>query len=124
MNILDRMHKEVLERIIELKDKHNLSDKEFGVQSGMGEKAIDNWKRGNSASFMKRLDEIAKFFDVTTEYLLGSEQKNKPDAKSDELNDAERRLLFAFRNLSDNERDMLLRAAGIDPDHIKKEDMK
>jgi len=100
MNILDKMHKEVLERIIELKDKRNLSDKEFGVQSGMGEKAIDNWKRGNSASFMKRLDEIAKFFDVTTEYLLGNEQKNKPAAKSDELSPQDRKIIDLIQSLS------------------------
>lgn len=85
MKPLDILRKNVLETILNLKDSRKLSDKEFGIKTGLGEKAIDNWKRGNSASYMKHLDEIASYFGVSTDYLLGNEQKNKPDAISAEL---------------------------------------
>ena len=85
MKVLDKMHKEVLERILALKEKHNLSDKEFGIKAGVGEKAIDNWKRGLSASYMKKLDILANFFNVSTDYLLtGNGQKEKPPVNGDE----------------------------------------
>lgn len=48
---------------------------------------ISEWKRGKTRSYTEHLSEIAKFLDVTTDYLLGNEQKNKPAAESDELND-------------------------------------
>lgn len=53
-----------------------------------------------------------------------NEQKNKPVAKSDRLSESEKKLLLAFRALNEGGRDMILRAAGVDPDSIGQEDLK
>jgi repressor LexA len=105
MKQLDKIHKNVLDRIIYLKDKHNLTDKEFGIKAGVGEKAIDNWKRGLSASYMKKLDMIADFFNVSVDYLLyGNEQKNSPSDESKRLSEIENKIIAIYRTLPEEKK--------------------
>lgn len=111
MKSLDRLHKETLFRILKLKDQRNLSDRDFGIQSGMGEKAIDNWKRGNSASFMKKLDSIASFFGVTTAYLLGTEQKEKLSTEAESLSDIDREILRIYHSLPESKKKAFMTVA-------------
>lgn len=85
MNEIDRINKEVLYNILNLKNGKNLSDVQFCKEFGINSKTLDNWKRGKSKSYMNMLEILSAYFQVSTGYLLGNEQKNKPTTESDEL---------------------------------------
>lgn len=61
---------DTLQRITELIGKHYPSDASFEDALGVKRKTIDNWKRGRSSSYMKKLVEIAKLLQTTSAYLL------------------------------------------------------
>ena len=71
-----------LELILELIRKKSESHAQFEKDINVKPKTVDGWKRGNSKSYLKILPEIAAYFNVTTDYLLGndtSDTKNPPD---------------------------------------------
>lgn len=81
---------------------------------------ITRWKNGTVPNG-ETISKLAAYFGVTTDYLLGNKQKNKPTSNNaDELrlNEKEKELLLAFRNLNGPGREMILRAAGVDIDRI------
>jgi transcriptional regulator with XRE-family HTH domain len=120
MKILDEMHRNVLKRILELKDKNNYSDAEFGRVTGLGEKAIDNWKRGASTSYMKNLDKLADFFNVSSHYLLygniidlsefQSENKIDIDTILKQLEDPQVATVFNGTPMSNTAKAMLIKS--------------
>ena len=56
------------------------------TESGVGKDFFYNVRKGKMPSIDK-VAKLANFLGVTTDYLLGNEQKNKPDAERDELID-------------------------------------
>jgi transcriptional regulator with XRE-family HTH domain len=101
MKILDEMQQNVLNRILELKDKNNYSDREFGIKSGLGEKVIDNWKRGASTSYMKNLDKLADFFNVSSHYLLYGNIIDLSEFQSENKIDISKKLDTILKQLED-----------------------
>lgn len=71
LNVFSEKYKEVLERIMNLKTEKGLSDLSLERELGIKKKTIDSWKRGNSKSFLKMIPEIADYFNVSADYLLG-----------------------------------------------------
>jgi len=115
---------ETLDKLLDLlRDKHIPKGK-FLADLGFDRSALSEWVKGRHKSYMKRLPDIAAYFGVSLDWLAGNEQKNKPSDNFGELSQAEIDLLHAFRKLNDNGQDMILRAAGVDPDSIKPEDKK
>lgn len=45
--------------------------------------AFSNWKSGRNKSYLRYLPNIAEFFNVTVDYLLGKEEIKKEPAKLD-----------------------------------------
>ena len=62
--------------------------------------AYSNWKQGRSKSYLKRIDEIAEFLEVSPEYLLRGID-NREDAE-DAGGAAEDEMIRIFRQLSEN----------------------
>ncbi len=58
------------------------SDASFEAAADLKPKTVDSWKRGKSASYLKMLPKLSELFGVTTDYLLGNEQKKKPSAEA------------------------------------------
>ena len=114
---------DTLNIIIRLISKNYSGDAAFELAAGLKPKTVDSWKRGNSKGFLKILPKLSELFNVSTDYLLGNDQKNKPSPEEDGLTDSERLLLERFRKLTDVEQDMMLRAARSESDRMKKEDM-
>ena len=71
---------DALTRILMLLDEKNIQQKELSDYLGLSKCAMTGWKNGNNNSYMKHLPEIADFFGVSTDYLLGRET---PAAKND-----------------------------------------
>lgn len=80
---------EVLTRILALLDEKHIQQKKLSDYLGLSKCAMTGWKNGNNNSYMKYLPQIAEFFGVSVEYLLGketpSEESNFTYALYDEL---------------------------------------
>ena len=89
-----------LEKIIDLKEKRFASDRAFEKAMGLKPKTVDSWKRGNSKGYLKYLPEISKIFNVSADYLLGNEQKEKPFSEEESLSDLDKNFLNKIRKLN------------------------
>lgn len=61
------------ERLRELRNDKNLSTKKLGELTGFGNSTISRWETGVNDITSDNLIVLAKFFGVTTDYLLGLE---------------------------------------------------
>lgn len=61
-----------LDKIIELLEKQNRQQKELTDYLGVEKSTFSAWKNGKSASYKKYLPEIAKFFSITVDELIGN----------------------------------------------------
>ena len=77
-----------LEMIIKLLKQQNKKQKDLTDYLGLTKNTFTNWKGGTSESYKKHLPQIAEFFNVSVDYLLGKEKS--PTANSDET------LMFAL----------------------------
>lgn len=64
-----------LNKILELLEKNNVKQKDLTDYLGISKNAFTNWKGGYSNSYTKYLPQIAEFFNVSIDYLVGRENK-------------------------------------------------
>ena len=74
---------DTLSIISQLLIERNVSQQELCAHLGVGKQAFTNWKSGHTQSYKKYLPQIAEFFNVSVDYLLGKQEK--PSAESEEL---------------------------------------
>ena len=65
-----------LNKILELVDKNNIKQKDLTDYLGISKNAFTNWKGGFSQSYNKYLPQIAEFFNVSIDYLVGRDDEN------------------------------------------------
>lgn len=63
---------EVLTRILKLIDENNTDQKDLATALGLKKQSISEWKAGRTKSYKKYIGQIADYFGVTTDYLLGN----------------------------------------------------
>ena len=63
--------KNYLERLNELRKSKQISQKELANILGTTNSSIYDWECGRAQPDLKTLINIAKYFEVTTDYLLG-----------------------------------------------------
>lgn len=78
---------ETLKRILELNNSKGNDDKTFELELKLKPKTVNNWKRGLSEGYMKMLPQIADYFDVSVDYLLG--RTDSPSRESAEIDENE-----------------------------------
>ena len=61
------------ERLKELKQETGLSNMKIGKAIGVGDTTICRWENGKADIKSKELVKLAKFFGVSTDYLVGLE---------------------------------------------------
>ena len=61
----------ISDRIKELRNEKHISQKMLAEQIGVSQKAIDFWEKGINEPKASYIIRLAKFFNVTTDYLLG-----------------------------------------------------
>ncbi|MBO4130990.1 helix-turn-helix transcriptional regulator [Streptococcus suis] len=90
------------DRIKELAQKRGLSINSLEEKLGYSRNTIYAIKRNQPGS--EKLQQIADYFDVSTDYLLGRTDNPRiaSDEKSDKLDTAETQLVAAFRNQTHN----------------------
>lgn len=63
---------EILERILLLLKEQHKTQKELAEYLGMTKSAFSGWKSRSNTSYKKYIGQIAIFFDVSVDYLLGN----------------------------------------------------
>ena len=87
-----------LNKIIDLMSQHSCDNQKLATALGLNRQVVTDWKAGRSKSYKKYLPQIAEYFNVSVDYLLGKTeeaQNNKP-ASGGELTDHDRILLEAY----------------------------
>ena len=67
------MENKFSERLKELREESNLTQKNLANKLNISKSAISAWEIGRNQPSYDLLIEIAKFFNVSTDYLLGME---------------------------------------------------
>lgn len=84
---------------------------------GLHHSYFSDVERGKTKISNERLEIIADCLNTTTDYLLGkTDIKNKPSTGGEddrELTNDEERLILLFRDLSPEQQEIVLRAAGL-----------
>ena len=62
------------EKIFELRKNNGLSQEQVAYELGISRQAVSKWESGESIPELERLVELAKFLNVTVDYLLDDEQ--------------------------------------------------
>ncbi len=76
---------ETLKRILDLNTAKGNDDRTLEITLNLKPKTANNWKRGLSEGYMKMLPQIADYFDVSVDYLLGrTENPSHEPAEIDE----------------------------------------
>lgn len=94
-----------LDKILHLLKSRQIEQQEFAKAIGVGKHVISEWKNGKTKSYLKHIDKIADFFEVSTDYLLGQE-KTAPAEQS--LTDKQGQVLSLAKNLSDEDMQKLI----------------
>lgn len=72
------------ERIKTLRKSNNLTQTEFGKLFGIGKTTVSSYETGNSCPNDSIKLAICRFFNVTTDYLLGNSNEKTPSSVTEE----------------------------------------
>lgn len=67
-----------VERIEYLIKQKEINDKTFLNDLGFSKNALNEWRSGVTKSYMSKIDAIADYFSVSTDYLLGRTDNPAP----------------------------------------------
>ena len=94
-----------LEKIIDLVNSRCTNDQQFLSDLNFNRTLLSDWKSGKSKSYLKHINKIAEYFNVSTDYLLGNEEKEKAPSQ---LSERANRILEAVNRLSKEEQEAFL----------------
>ena len=66
-------------KIKELRTAHGLNQVEFAGKLSVAKQTVSNWENNNIQPSIDMLTKIADFFNISTDYLLGREDKKTLD---------------------------------------------
>ena len=108
------------ERFLELLNKHQTTAYQVAKATGISQNTFSDWKKGRSTPKIDKMQKIADYFGVTTDYLLGKpDQKETPPVltKKDER-DIEK-ILAAARSQLENQEGLMFDGDPASPEAIE-----
>lgn len=106
---------DIVDRIFELVDQKYEEQQHFAAELGIPASRASEWRRRKSASYTKRLPEIAQVLNTTVDYLLTGEKKEPAtvsgDGQAEKLAQALGALGIEVDKLSDAEISRIARLA-------------
>ena len=96
----------IVERLRELRNVRKLSQKDFAKALNVAQQTVASWERGRTEPSNTALREIAEYFNVSTDYLLGR------DSSSVLLSKKQSKILCVFDGLNDEGQNTLLNVLG------------
>lgn len=112
---------DTLDIILELLSSQNKRQKDLTDYLGISRNAFTNWKSGSNTSYMKKLPQIAEYFNVTVDELLGNKPAQNSDITFDDFTYA---LHNETKDLTDEQKQSLLDMARIFKQALEKEDKR
>ncbi len=91
--------------LLEMKNKR-ISQKSITDLLGLNQSIFTQWKKGENTSYLKHISKIAEYLEVSTDYLLGNEQKEK---SSPQLSDKDLKGLELFKQLKDEDKEFFIK---------------
>ena len=79
-------------RVKELREKSGLSMDQLAKQLGITKSRVNRWENNGTVPRMNILIELAKFFNVTTDYLLGNDDAKNLSLENTRLGTLQRNL--------------------------------
>ena len=67
---------DTLEKILNLMKDNNCDNQQLAIALGLNRQVVTDWRAGRSKSYKKYLYQIADYFNVSVDYLLGNAPKN------------------------------------------------
>lgn len=109
----------IVERLKQLRNDYQVSQKDFAEAIGVAQQTVASWEVGRTEPANIALKSIADYFHVTTDYLLGREDKDNS------LSDMQSALLFKFDKLNDEGKHTLMNVlVGLNMSHSNKNPKK
>lgn len=109
----------IVERLKQLRNDYQVSQKDFAEAIGVAQQTVASWEVGRTEPANIALKNIADYFHVTTDYLLGREDKDNS------LSDIQSALLFKFDKLNDEGKHTLMNVlVGLNMSHSNKNPKK
>jgi transcriptional regulator with XRE-family HTH domain len=102
------MSGQVFERIERLLDDHGKTQQNLLAALGMNRSTYSNWKLGKSESYLKHIDEIARFLKVSPGYLLRGIEDGPEEGTRAAIEDE---MLRVFRKLSPKKQECVIQVA-------------
>lgn len=102
-------------RLRDLREQNNLQQKELAKELNVLEATVSMWETGKRVPYSEMLVKIAKFFNVSVDYLLGFDDSDKSASedllKKEELKKALQKngLMNDDKDLTDEELDKLIK---------------
>lgn len=93
-------------RLKELRETQRISQKQLSVALNISHGAIGNWESGTRNPNSEYIKKLAEYFDVTTDYLLGID--DKPYNKIFNPETVEADILNELSNLTDAKKEDVL----------------
>lgn len=95
---------DTLSIIVKLMEDHGCDNLQLASALGLNRQLITDWKAKRSKSYTKYLPQIADFFGVTVDYLLGNEEKKPTPAtiSTSDLTPEEQLILLRYRSASND----------------------
>lgn len=90
-------------RLKELRESHSLTQSELGEQLGLSKSAIGNYENGHRQPDMQTLSQMADYFHVTIDYIVG--RSNLPTF---DISAKEDKMLQIFRTVPEDKQVLLL----------------
>ncbi len=84
----------ILDKVSELLKQQNKKQIDLTNYLGVSKNVFTDWKSGRNKSYRKYIPQIAEFFNVSADYILGTEQQNPS------LTDEQRELIEAYKAAS------------------------
>lgn len=100
-------------RITEARIALDISQAEAARRIGISQSTYSGYETGTRRVKLSMLRQIANVYNVTVDWLIGTEFLGLDNRPSLTLSDLEYDLIVKFRELSDAERAMILRSVGI-----------
>lgn len=89
-----------LDKIISLLEQNNLKQKDLMDYLGLEKSTFSAWKAGKSASYKKYISQIAKFCNVSTDYLLNDTNNNSIQSNIESLPNDNVYMIPVYENVS------------------------
>lgn len=99
---------DTLNRISEYMKEHKIKKIDLLKELGLDKSTWSAWARDDNNSYIKYLPQIATYFDVSIDWLAGTEQKNKPLTEREKLSEEIMRICM---NLPEEKQRVLLDTA-------------